>query len=182
MHRPDEDRRSGRPQGAPDRVEPAPFLHQSSHLCGGGGFGHSHQAIVDRHDRDQRERPVGDQDNRPQSPAPVAGRIPFGKSQQAAEDVKAGLHREAAFVGRLPLGEQRAVVETEPCGMFGNIDIDSSAGEHRRRNQSRLTSENDDVSVFYRSRYYPAETWPGDLKEGRQLPPNRFWCPAIDKQ
>ncbi len=64
-----------------------------------------------------------------------AGLPPGASAEQEADHGQARLHDEAAFVGRLPLGEQGAIVELQPCRLLGEIDIERRAREQCRDDQ-----------------------------------------------
>lgn len=49
-----------------------------------------------------------------------------------------GLHDEAALIGGLPLGQEPPVVETEPSGLFGEIDVEGGACEQSRDRESKV--------------------------------------------
>ena len=46
------------------------------------------------------------------------------KPKDGADQGQWRLHGEAVLVGRLPLGEQRAVVELQPGGLLAEADVD----------------------------------------------------------
>ena len=56
---------------------------------------------------------------------------PRDEAEHATDQRDRRLHHRAAFVGRLPFDQQRAVVEQEPGGLLGHIHIDGGAGEDR---------------------------------------------------
>src|SRR5215471_19344029 len=59
-------------------------------------------------------------------------------AEHARHNREARLHDRAAFVARLPLGQQRPSLELQPRGLFGDADIDGRAGKDRGRRQSQL--------------------------------------------
>src|SRR5262245_14996554 len=63
----------------------------------------------------------------------------YKDAEHARHDREARLHDRAAFVARLPFGQQRPGVELQPRGLLGDADIDGGAGKDRGRRQSQLT-------------------------------------------
>ncbi|MNT87348.1 hypothetical protein D3C72_2277530 [compost metagenome] len=64
---------------------------------------------------------------------------PGGGAEQARDKGERRLHLEGAAVGRDPLRKGGAIVEMEPCGLFGQIDVDGGAEKDRRGEQSGET-------------------------------------------
>jgi hypothetical protein len=82
-----------------------------------------HEPVVRGHDGKERYRPVGDHQQRPQGPADVSGLLPCRDPEQEAHDCQRSLHGETMLIGRLPLGQQGAVVELKTGGLLGNVDV-----------------------------------------------------------
>src|SRR5690606_37637620 len=98
------------------------------------------QEAVGRHDEEQSEWPVGEDQRRADEPAPVVAEEERGDAERTGYVREARLHDEAALVARLPLREHGAVVELEPGVLFGEVDVDGGAGEERRRYQGQFTA------------------------------------------
>ena len=56
----------------------------------------------------------------------------------ARDQRKTRLHDRGVVVAALPLGEHRPIVEHEPRGLLGDVDLDCSAGKRGGRDQSKL--------------------------------------------
>src|SRR5262249_54347377 len=74
-------------------------------------------------------------------PPQVRGLPPGQKAEQKSDRHERRLHGEAALVGRLELGEQRAVVEAEPRRLLGNVDEERGAAEERGDDERKLSGD-----------------------------------------
>jgi hypothetical protein len=100
-----------------------------------------HQDLVCGHDGDHRVGPIREQQDRADEPG-VAAELPEGDgSEHGADERERGLHDEAARVGRLPFREQRAVVESKPRRLLGEIDVERCPGEDGGDDQSKLSED-----------------------------------------
>jgi hypothetical protein len=90
---------------------------------------HRHQAFVDRHDDEQRERPVSEQQDASSKPSPVGREIPGDQSRHAPSHRHPGLNWERSLVAGLPLREQRSVCQPETRRMFDQAYVEGGADE-----------------------------------------------------
>ena len=84
-----------------------------------------HQTAVGRHDHEDRVGPVCEQDHGSQQRTPIEGAEIGDEPEDPADDSEARLHYVAPLVGRLPLSEERAIVELKPRWLLGDVDIES---------------------------------------------------------
>ena len=101
----------------------------------------SHERLVGRQDDDQRIRPVANQRDRARQPTPIAGEPPGPDAEKTADQGQRTLQGETALIGRLPFPEQSTVIQAQPGGLFGDVDVDDLGGEERGRRQSEVTNQ-----------------------------------------
>jgi hypothetical protein len=103
-------------------MQPAPLFDQrsGSRSCvGNAGTG---EFIVGGPNDQQRVGPRRNQNHRSCEPLPRAVLPPCHEAENAADQGKRRLHRRAAPVGRLPLGQERAVIERQARRLLRNAD------------------------------------------------------------
>jgi hypothetical protein len=105
-------------------------------MVGLGRIG-GHQPIVGGHDRDERIRPVGEDQQGADEKGKDPGLPPGDAPEDKAEHGQRPLHGETALVGRLPLGQECAVVQSEAGRLLGGIDIERSTGKNGSNQRAR---------------------------------------------
>jgi len=85
-----------------------------------------HETTVCRHDHVDRVRPICEQDDGTKQPTPLEGAEKSDEPEDAANDDEACLHDIAPLVGRLPLGEERAIVKLKARWLLGDVDVNRS--------------------------------------------------------
>src|SRR6516165_42500 len=86
-----------------------------------------HQTPVGWHDHVDRIRPICEQNDGSKEPTPLEGAEKSDEPEDAANDDEACLHDVASLVGRLPLGEKRAIVKLEARRLLSDVDVDRSS-------------------------------------------------------
>src|SRR5713101_6773084 len=61
--------------------------------------------------------------------------------EEPAHDREARLHHVAPPIRRLPLGEERAVVELKACWLLGDVDVDRCPRKHSGYRERELSSQ-----------------------------------------
>ena len=67
---------------------------------------------------------IREQNHGGEQPTPVEGAKIGDEPEDTAHDRKARLHDVAPLVGRLPLGEEGAIVKLKSRGLLGDVDVD----------------------------------------------------------
>jgi hypothetical protein len=93
------------------------------------------------HDHEDRVGPICEQDHGSEQPTPVEGAETGDEREDPADDGEARLHHVAPLVGRLPLGEERAIVELKARGLPGDVDVDRGPREHGGYCERELSGE-----------------------------------------
>ena len=88
-----------------------------------------HQAVIGRHDHDDRVGPIYEQDHGAEQPTPFEGAEKRNDPEEPANDGQTRLHHVAAAIGQLPLGEERAIVELKSRGLLGDVDVNRGSRE-----------------------------------------------------
>ena len=63
------------------------------------------------------------------------------RAEEPADDREARLHRVTPLVGRLPLGEERAIVELKARWLLGDVDVDRCSREDRGYRERKLSCQ-----------------------------------------
>src|SRR5262249_33856322 len=128
-------------KGGANRVQPAPGPYQGTrgrarHV----GWG-CLEPGVGRHDGEQGEGPIGEDESGANDPAPVAC-LPGGdQAERPGTGRKARLHGRAARITRLELREKVLVVEPQAGWLLGNADEQGGAGKGGRRHEGEMAGE-----------------------------------------
>jgi hypothetical protein len=64
-----------------------------------------------------------------EQPTPVEGAQKCDEPEDTAHDREARLHEIAPLIGRLPLGEKRAIIKLKARGLLGDVDVNRCARE-----------------------------------------------------
>ena len=108
-------------------MERPPPLDQLARFRRGGLRWRVHELPVGRHDHEDRVGPISEQDDGSKQPTPVEGAQKCNEPEEPAYDRETRLHQVAPLVGRLPLDEERAIVELKARWLFGDIDVANTA-------------------------------------------------------
>jgi hypothetical protein len=77
-----------------------------------------------------RVGPIREEDHGSEYPAPIGGDEVGSEPEEAADDRVARLHCIAPLVGRLPLGEERAIVKLKTRWLLGDVDVGRCTREY----------------------------------------------------
>jgi hypothetical protein len=83
-----------------------------------------HEPPGGRHHHVGRVRPIREQDDGSEQPTPVAGAQKCNEPEEPAHDREARLHHVAPLIGRLPVGEERAIIKLKARWLLGDVDVD----------------------------------------------------------
>jgi len=96
-----------------------------------------------RHDPENGQWPVCDQQYRAKDERQPAGQPPRHDAQKEADDRQRSLHRKSALIGGLPLSEKCAIVQSETRRLLGEANVECRAREERCDDQSQLSCHHD---------------------------------------
>src|ERR1700736_6084138 len=104
-------------------MENTPLLEHAARFGRGGLWRRVHETVVRRRDHEQRVRPICEQDDGAEQPTPVEGAEISEQPEKPTYDGEARLHHVAPPIGRLPLGEEKAIVELKARWLLSNVDV-----------------------------------------------------------
>jgi hypothetical protein len=110
-------------------MKSTPSLEHAARFSRGGLRRRVHETPVDRHDHEDRVRPICQQDEGSEQPTPVEGAQNGNEHKEPARDRKARLHDVAPLIGQLPLGKERTIVKLKARWLLGEVDVDRCPGE-----------------------------------------------------
>jgi hypothetical protein len=122
-------------------MKSTPALEHAARFGRGGLRRRVHETPVGRHDDEDRVRPICEQDDGSEQPTPVEGADIGDEPEDPANDGKARLHDVAPLIGRLPLGEERAIVKLKARWLLGYIDLDRCPRKHARNRKRKLSRQ-----------------------------------------
>ena len=134
-------------------MESAPPLDHEARFSRGSLWRGVHEAPVDRHDREDRARPIRQQDDCSEQPTPVEG-AEIGNEPEEARPRSRGSPASCSPAGRpAPLGEEGAVVELKARGLLGDVDVDRRSREHGSDRERKRSSKHSHSSSTCWSRF-----------------------------
>jgi hypothetical protein len=69
-------------------------------------------------------------------------RVEIGEQpKKPTDDGEARLHHVAPLIGRLPLGEERAIVELKARWLLGDVDVDRCPREHGSYRERKFSNQ-----------------------------------------
>jgi hypothetical protein len=104
-------------------MESAPPLDHAARFRRGGLRWRVQETVIRGRDHEQRVRPICEQDDGSEQPTSVEG-VEIGEQpEKPTDDGEARLHHVAPLIGRLPLGEQRAIIELKARWLLSHVDV-----------------------------------------------------------
>jgi hypothetical protein len=83
-------------------------------------------------------KPIGRQHHAADKPPPI-GSLP-SRARAETYDRQRRLHGSATFVGRLPFGDQCAIVELKARRLLGNVDVNRGSAKRRGGRSGNLAT------------------------------------------
>src|SRR6185437_4030869 len=128
----------GAEQG-PRGVKPVPSMKRCAAIGAGLRQVGPHQLVVDRLHDQERPGPRRQNEQRADEEGGDAGQPPGDGAEEKCEHRQGRLHDEATSVRRLPLRQQRFVIQLQPGGLLGEIDVEGRSAEQRGHDESEMS-------------------------------------------
>src|SRR5712691_2584977 len=123
-------------------MESAPLLEHAATFGRGALRRSVHETAVDRHDHEDRVRPICEQDDGSEQPTPVEGAKIGNEPEEPTYDGEARLHHVAPLIGRLPLDEKGMIIKLKTRRLLSsNVDVDRCPREHGRYRERKLSGQ-----------------------------------------
>ncbi len=120
-------------------MEAAPGFDQRPAVFVACILGKREEPAVRWRDDDERIGPIGEHDEPAGKPAPIRAERKGEETEPTAQNRQVRLHGIAAPVARLPLGQQRAVIQAEARRLLHQIDVEGGTGKGGGHRQSKPT-------------------------------------------